>query len=159
MLPRRKEAQHPHFSAHPTVAKRSPTSVAAEQLCNRSAVAEIGNRLATTDMGRKVGAAVPLSVRELGPTCRLGRGLPPYQVVAWSIQPFRHNRHGPKSGGCCAPFRGGKLGPHPTQCGPGRGLSLCRVVSWCIQPFGHSRHGPKSGGCCAPFRGGSCVPI
>jgi len=29
-----------------------------------SAVAEMGYRLATIDMGRKVGAAVPLSVRE-----------------------------------------------------------------------------------------------
>ena len=31
--------------------------------------------------------------------CRQGRGLPPYQVVFWSIQPFDYNRHGPKSGG------------------------------------------------------------
>jgi len=48
-----------------------------------SAVAEMGDRLATIDMGRKVGAAVPLSVGELGPhliQCHLGRGLPPYQV-------------------------------------------------------------------------------
>jgi len=30
-------------------------------------------------------------------------------------------RHGPKSGGCCAPFRRG-LGPHLTQCSLGRGL-------------------------------------
>ena len=46
-----------------------------------SVVAEMGDRLATTDMGRKVeGAAVPLSVGGLGPhlaQCRLGRGLPP----------------------------------------------------------------------------------
>jgi len=31
---------------------------------------------------------------ELGPhltQCRLGRGLPPYQVASWSIQPFGHN--------------------------------------------------------------------
>ena len=26
-------------------------------------------------------------------------GLPPYQVVSSSIQPFGHNRHGPKMGG------------------------------------------------------------
>ena len=45
---------------------------------------------ATKDMGRKVGAAVPLSGR-LGPhltQCGLGRGLPPYQMASWSIQPF-----------------------------------------------------------------------
>ena len=33
---------------------------------------------------------------------------------------FGHNRHGPKSGGCCAPFfQEGELGPHLTQCGLG----------------------------------------
>ena len=45
-----------------------------------SAVAEMGDHLATIDTGRKVGAAVPLSVGELGPHLRqfcLGRGLPP----------------------------------------------------------------------------------
>ena len=36
----------------------------------------------------------------------LGWGLPPYQGASWSIQPFGHDRHGPKSGGCCAPFWG-----------------------------------------------------
>jgi len=54
----------------------------------------MGDRLATLDMGRKVGAAVPLSVGELGPhltQCRLDRGLPPYQVESSSIQPFGHN--------------------------------------------------------------------
>ena len=48
-----------------------------------SAVAEMGNRLATVDMGQKVGAAA-LSVGELGPyltQCRLGRCQPPYQVA------------------------------------------------------------------------------
>ena len=51
-----------------------------------SAVAEMGNRLATIDMGQKVGAAVPLSVGELGPhltQCGLGRALPAYQVAFW----------------------------------------------------------------------------
>ena len=46
----------------------------------------MSDRLATIDMGRKVGAAVPLSVRgELRPhltQCGLGRGLPPYQVTS-----------------------------------------------------------------------------
>jgi len=40
-----------------------------------SAVAEKSDRLATIDMGRKVGTALPLSVGELGPhltPCRLG---------------------------------------------------------------------------------------
>jgi len=45
-----------------------------------------------------------------------GQGLPPHQVASWSIQPFGHNRHGPKIGalwtqqtwaknwGLCPPF-------------------------------------------------------
>jgi len=46
----------------------------------------MGDRLATVDMDREVrgGAAVPLS-RGLGPhltQCRLGRGLPHYQVAS-----------------------------------------------------------------------------
>ena len=50
-------------------------------------IADMGDRLATINLDRKVcgEAAVPLSVeRELGPhltLCRLGRGLPPYQVA------------------------------------------------------------------------------
>jgi len=64
---------------------------------NNSAVAEIGDRLATIDVDRKVGrgAAVPLSVGgELGShltQCRLGRGLPPCHVASWSLQPLGHN--------------------------------------------------------------------
>jgi len=56
-----------------------------------SAVAEMSDRFATIDMGRKVGSVVLLS---LGPhliQCRLGRGLPAYHVASWSIQPFGHN--------------------------------------------------------------------
>jgi len=52
-----------------------------------SAVAEMGDRLATIDMDRNLGSccAVPHFVGELGPhltQCCLGRGLPPYQVVS-----------------------------------------------------------------------------
>ena len=50
---------------------------------------------------------------ELGPRltqCGLSRGLLPYQVVSSSIQPFGHNRHEPKIGGC-APFRGEQRNP------------------------------------------------
>jgi len=43
---------------------------------------------------------------------RLGRRLPPYQVTSSSIQPFGHNRHGPKIGwGECALFSGGSWVP------------------------------------------------
>ena len=51
-----------------------------------SAVAEMGDRLATIDIGRKVGAALPLSIKgELGPyltQCGVGQGLPPYEVAS-----------------------------------------------------------------------------
>ena len=70
--------------------------------------------MAIIDMGRKQGkAAVPLSRGVLGTSltqCGLGRGLLPYQEESSSIQPFGHNRHGPKTVGC-APFRGGGCDP------------------------------------------------
>jgi len=76
------------------------------------------NRLATIDMGQKLGA-VPLLRDELGPHLtqrRLGRGLPPYQLASQYIQPFDHNGHGPKIGGGLCPFKGGELRPRLTQC-------------------------------------------
>jgi len=74
------------------------------------------SHLATTDMGRKLGA-VPLLGRELGShltQCGLGRGLSPHQVAFWSIQPFGNKRHGPNIGGCVSL---GELGLPLTQCG------------------------------------------
>ena len=50
-----------------------------------SALAEMGDRLATIDMGRKLGAVPLFGERELGPhllQCRLSRDLPPYQVAS-----------------------------------------------------------------------------
>jgi len=44
----------------------------------------------------------------------LGQGLPSYQVASRSIQPFGHNRHGPKIGGLC-PLGEREQGPHLTQ--------------------------------------------
>jgi len=69
-----------------------------------SAVAEMGDR-GHIRHGPKRGriAAVTLSQGELGP--RLCRGLLPYQVAFASIEPFGHNRRGPKTAGC-SPFRG-----------------------------------------------------
>ena len=59
----------------------------------------------TIDMGRKKGGAVCPFRGELEPRliqCGLGRGLLPYHVASSSIQPFGHNKHGPKTGWCCA---------------------------------------------------------
>jgi len=71
----------------------------------------MGNRMATIDIGRKLGGCVPFGRGELGSNvtqCGLGRGLASYQVASWSIQLFGHNRHGPKFGGLC-----------PLECGAG----------------------------------------
>jgi len=71
-----------------------------------SAVAEMGDRLATIDMGRKVGVCcAPFHGGGAGPRPTL------YQVASWSMQPFGHNRHGPKM--AVPLFRGEELGPHP----------------------------------------------
>jgi len=77
---------------------RSMTFGGAGSPCNNVACTEAylhtkwhldpSSRLAAVKMGRKVG--------ELGPhltQCRLGRGLPPYQMVSWSNHLFGHNRH------------------------------------------------------------------
>ena len=120
----------------------------------------MGDRLATIDMTRKVGAAVPgccahFPRGKLVPhlkQSRLGRGLPPYQVASWSIQPFGHNRHAPKSGGCCGPFGGWAGFPSSTLWHWQRPIPPYQVASWSIQPFGHNRRGLKSGGGCCTCR-------
>ena len=71
-----------------------------QQMMNKSsAVAEMGDN---RHGPKRRGAAVPLSP-ELGPRlaqCGLGRDLLPYQAASSSIQPFGHNRYGPKIGWC-----------------------------------------------------------
>jgi len=50
-----------------------------------SAFAEMGDRLATTDMGQKWGGAAVEAASPLGPhltQCGQGRGLPLYQVAS-----------------------------------------------------------------------------
>ena len=84
--------------------------------------------MATIDTGRKEGGLLCTFREELGVgPCLiqrgLGQGLLLYQVVSLPTQTFGHNRHEPKTGGACAPFRG-QLGPHLTQCGLIRGLGL-----------------------------------
>jgi len=87
-----------------------------------SAVAEMGDRLTTIDMSQKLGAVPFFKGGSWIPNltqCGLGRGLPSYLVASWSIQPFSHNRHGPKSGGCCAPFLGRITGSPSNTVWPG----------------------------------------
>jgi len=61
--------------------------------------------MAPTGIGHKLGGCAHLGVNRHLTHRRLGQGLPPYQVARKSMQPFGHNRHGPKIGGC-APFGG-----------------------------------------------------
>jgi len=94
-----------------------------------SAVAEMGDHLATIDMGRKVGA-LPLW-GELLPhltQCHLSQGLPPYQVVSWSMQLFGNNRHRLKIGGC-ATFGGREAGSPSNTMWPGP-----RPTKWHLDP-------------------------
>jgi len=68
----------------------------------------MGDCLATIDMGRKLGACpfslggswVPSNTMSPGPR---SASIPSGILIH---QPFGHNRHGPKIGGCCALFRG-----------------------------------------------------
>jgi len=91
-----------------------------------SAVAEMGNRLATIDTGRKVGGsggAVPLYMGRAGsPSNKMWPGSRPTSVLngilihpaIWPQQTWAENW------GICPFFLGGELGPHLTQCGLGK---------------------------------------
>jgi len=63
-----------------------------EQHMTSSAVAEMGDRCRNRHRPKRGGSAVPLS-RELGP-----RLVQCDEAASSSIQPFGHNRHGPKIG-------------------------------------------------------------
>ena len=99
---------------------------------------------------------------ELGPhlaQCGLGRGLPPYQVASWSMQPFGHNRHRPKIGGLSPlfgretgfPSNTMSLGSRPTS--TPTGILIDRAIwpqqiwaeSWGLRPFerGELYAGPR----------------
>jgi len=98
----------------------------------------MGDRLATIDMGQKLGLC-PFFLGVLhGPhvtQCGLVRGLPSYHANSYqvaSIQPFGHNKHGPKIGeGGCATWGGAG--------------SASTSFTW-----------PKNWGC-APFSWGRCM--
>jgi len=83
-----------------------------------SAVAAMGDRLATTDMVRKVRAAVPISVQGAGsPSNTMSPGPRPTSVptAEWHLDSYsllttthqRHNKHRQKIGGCTFFFWGG----------------------------------------------------
>jgi len=91
-----------------------------------SAEAEMGDSLATIDMGEKRGCCAPFGRGVGSPSNTMWTGSRStfvYKVASWSIQPFGHNRHGPKSGVLC-PFLG-ELDPRLTQ---------CRRTKWHLDP-------------------------
>jgi len=94
----------------------------------------MGDRLATIDMSRKLGA-VPLLGGGAWCPCNTLRPWPRPTFVAavWQQQTWA------EIWGGCAPWRV-ELGPHLTQCCGGRGLPSYHVASWAIQPFGHNIH-------------------
>jgi len=104
------------------------------------------SRLVTAYMGQKLGV-VPLGVAGSSSNkCGQSRGLPPYQVACWSIQPFDLNIHWPKSGGRCAPFWESVMWSWPRP---------IPRTKWHVHPSSRlaTIHGPKGGGSVPPFRG------
>jgi len=114
------------------------------------------SRLATMDMGRKLEGCVPFR-GELQPHLtqrRLGRGLPPYQVASWYIQPFGHHRHGPKIGWGCALFSARRWVPIEHKVA---GAEVYLHTKWHLSPssrFPTTDIGRKLGRGLCPFRGG-----
>ena len=98
-------------------------------------------------------------LRRLQSVLNVGRDLLPYQVASRSIQPFGHNRRGPKIGGCCTLFIGEAgspsntvlPGPRPTSLPSG---VLIHPAVW-PQQIWTENWGP----CPFFFGGGSWVPI
>ena len=105
-------------------------TVIAETISHKcSAVAEMGDRLATIDMGRK-SEAVPHFGGELGPHVPQCGPRPTFVPSGILIHPavcaqytWAENR------GLCPLFRGGELGPYLTQCRLGQGLPFYQVTS------------------------------
>jgi len=104
---------HQHQSISPSI----------NQSLNKcSAAAEMGDRLPQQTRAENGGGLCPFTA-ELGfqlMQCGLGRGLSPYQLASWFIQPFDHNTR-PKNGGLLCPLLGrGAESPSNTMWpGPG----------------------------------------
>ena len=98
-----------------------------KQVLSSSWDGRVGDRLATMEMDRKLGAVPFLFFWGGGGagfpcnTMYLGRALPSYQVASWSSQSIGHNKHGPKIGWGAVRRGGGAgsasntmlLGPRP----------------------------------------------
>ena len=92
-------------------------------------------------MGRKWGAALPPFLgRGAGSQSNIMSPGPRRTSVPSGIliHPLVWPQHTWAKIGGCAPFGGGGMGHHLTQCGWVRGLRPCQVSFWSIQPFGHN---------------------
>jgi len=118
-----------------------------------SAGAEMGDCLATTDMGRNLGGCAHWGGVGSASNTMLPEPRPTTVTIKWHLDPSSRlatTNMGRKLGGS-APCWGGGAGSPLAQCCLGRGLHPHQVTSWSIQRFGHNRHGLKIGGC--PFFG------
>jgi len=109
-------SQEPNLTIYATSDKVSQNISSKRVYGNKCSAVEMGDGLVIVDMGRK---CAPFWGWELSPhltQCRLGRGLPSYQVASWYIQPFGHKNMGRKLG-VLFPFGERELGPYLTQCG------------------------------------------
>ena len=104
----------------------------AAYICDKcSAEAEMGDRFAVIDMGRGLRIRTQACLR---PCIKHTSPAQQRKICA------------EKLGGCCAPVRGGELGPYQAHCGLSRGQPPYQVESWSVQPFGNSGHGRQSCG-------------
>ena len=100
---------------------------------------------------------MPLSRGELRPRltqCNRGRGLLPCQVASSSIQPFGHNRHGPKIGwGLCFFLGGGSWVPMQHKVA---WAEAYLHTKWHLSPSSRlaTTYVGRKLGDCAPFRRG-----
>jgi len=108
----------------------------------------MGDRLATIDMGRKVGRLLcPFPWPGAGSHLTVSPSVEAYLRAKWHLDPSSRlatTDMGQKLGTCHF-FLGEELYPHLTQCGLGRGLPPYQVASKSIKPFGHSTPTSKTG--------------
>jgi len=118
------------------------------------------SRLATIDMGRKLGTLLPFWGGGAGfRSNTMSFWLRPTQSSGILIHPAICPQYTwAEHWGFRPLLEEGELGSHLTQCRLGWGLPPCQVASWSIQPFGHNRYGQKMGAP-PPFgRGGAGSP-
>jgi len=93
------------------------------------------SRLATTDIGRKLGAPLPFGGRGAGSPSNISFPLSCvdiYHHTKWHLNQSSHlftTLYGPKIVGCAPSVEGELVDPHLIQCGQGRGLPACQVSS------------------------------